>query len=355
MPRNNRFIPEKTTSGGTQVGSTYLSDFVRCPYFWFNRYVRPSGNLDEDYELIGLQPKWKDPALGLGSFFHTTLEHLYLSRCRDGEDTGEWSLDFALDALSVSANEQKADYKSAEQWQADLEEVQLLLRYYVDEYGPGRPSAEWPNLQVAFDGEGKPLIEREFILPLGYKDFFVTSKPDLIALDNGYLCTVDHKTAAGRGGWARRRLNNIHSDPQFTMEHMILTELFPEEHIDGSLVNIVAKGLVAHTKSERFLRGKTTRSLTDIDVHKSDTISLLRQIDEGVELFQELWGQTNDIEHSATLAFPRHGQRIDSCHAYNRECLFYDLCVYKDDTEKYLRVFKPRVKKATDNEEASED
>jgi len=270
------------------------------------------------------------------------MEHLYLSGCANGVDTGVWNIDAAINAMEVCREEVRSNYKENEECDKDFDAMMLLGRYYVDEYGlnsiAGTP--DWPRFQVAFDGEGRPLIEREFRLDLGFNDYYITSKPDVIMTRDGFLITRDHKTAAR--SWGSRRANNIDTDPQFTMEHMILSQLFPEEAFAGSEVNIVVKGLKHGTKSQRFYRNTTTRSITDIVVFKADTIDLLHRIDESVQNFEHLLESTGDVEMAAGLAFPRHGVRTDACHAFNRPCDFIDLCVYKDNIGRNLGAFKPR-------------
>jgi len=337
-----RFIPATNLDGGTPIGSSYLATFVRCPYLFFNQYIRPAGDLEDGGMLVGIQPRFRSSALSSGSMFHTFMEHLYLSGCRDGHDTGEWDIDAALNAMAVCREEVRSGYQETTDCDKDFDAMMLLGRQYVDEFGRQSHSGtpEWPRFQVAFDGDGRPLIEREFRLELGYNDYYITSKPDIIMTRDGYLITRDHKTAAK--SWGARRANNIDTDPQFTMEHMILSELFPEEAFAGSEVNVVVKGLNLGTKAQRFYRNTTTRSISDIISFKADTLDLLHRIDESVANFTDLLESTGDLELSAGLAFPRHGVRTDACHAFNRNCDFIDLCLYKDNINNNLGAFKPR-------------
>jgi len=336
----SRFIPARSLNGGTPIGSGYLRAYHECPYKFFNTYLRPVGDLEDGAQLVGIQPRFKARALGLGSLFHSFMEHLYLSGCRDGEDTGEWDVDRAIEGTKETKRAIQDAYQDAAEWEDDYETSILLGRCYIDRYGPHGLAPDWPRFQVAFDGNGVPLIERQFSLDLGFNDYYITSKPDIIMTRDGYLITRDHKTAAR--GWGQRRAANIDTDPQFTMEHMILSELFPEEAFEGSEVNIIVKGLVPASKAERFFRNTTTRSLADIASFKADTIDLLQKIDTAVANFTELWESTGDLELSAGLAFPRHGVRTDACHAFNRACDFIDLCVYKDNIGNNLGAFKPR-------------
>lgn len=348
---SKRFIPATSLEGGTPIGSSYLRTFWACPYMFFNQYIRPLGDLEDGGQLVGIQPRFRSRALSMGSMNHSFMEHLYRSGCRDGADTGEWDIDYAIEGTQATKTSVKDAYEDEAEWQEDYDNAILLGRYYVERYGSHGTTPDWPRFQVAFDGEGVPLIEREFSLDMGFNDYYVTSKPDIIMTRDGYLITRDHKTAAR--GWGQRRAANIHTDPQFTMEHMILSELFPEEAFEGSEVNIIVKGLVSTTKAERFFRNTTTRSMSDVASFKADTIDLLERIDQAVANFQELYESTGDLELSAGLAFPRHGVRTDNCHAFNRACDFIDLCMFKDNIGNNLGAFKPRrVARTRDNGES---
>jgi len=346
VPETLRFIPATSLEGGTPVGSSYLKTYATCPYMFFNQYIRPVGETEDARELTGIRPRWQSRALHLGTMNHAFLEHLYLSGCRDGEDTGEWDIDRAVDGLELAANEVRSEYQELTEWKEDLLQAKMLGFYYMDEYGPKSPNRDWPRFQVAFDGLGRPLIERQFELDLGYSGYYVTSKPYLIMWKDGRLMTRDHKTSAA--SYARRRASNIDTDPQFTMEHMILSELFPGELLHASEINILVKGLLPKGQRKdkrepmRFIRNTTRRSSDTIESFKLDTIDLLQQIDERVATFQRLWEATGDLESSAGAAFPRHGMRTDACHAYNRPCDFIDFCTNQDRISTHMRAFSPR-------------
>jgi len=347
MTDTPRFIPATSLEGGTPVGSSYMKAFATCPYMFFNMYIRPTGDeTDDGRDLVGIRQRFQSRALHLGTMNHAFMEHLYLSGCKDGEDTGEWDVDRAVNGLEVAGAAVRDGYEDESQYLEDKNQAMMLGRYYVDEYGPRGVRPDWPTFQVAFDGLGRPLIEREFELDLGYGGYYVTSKPDLIMWHNDALMTRDHKTSVA--SYARRRANNIDTDPQFTMEHMIMSELFPGEVIEASEVNILVKGLLAKgmrkDKKEplRFIRNTTRRNSETIESFKLDTIDLLQQIDERVANFQRIWAATGDLEASAGAAFSRHGARTDACYAYNRACDFIDFCTNQDRINVHLRTFKPR-------------
>ena len=341
----NRFIPPQSLEGGTPIGSSYLRAYVACPYSFFNQYLRPENVEENNHELVGIQSTYTAPALLAGTMFHAFMEELYHSGCKDGIDTGQWNIDQAIVALEKSRDEVEPKYEKPSKFIEDYDDIHTVCRTYVDHYGPysNSPYQEYPNYTVAFDGDGEPLIERQFSLDLGYKDYYATIKPDVIMYRDGYLITRDHKSAAKGSG--KQRLNNINIDCQFTMEYMILGALFPDEPFDGSEVNIAQKGYIASSKvpiEDRFLRGTTTRSPDDIASFKADTIDLLEKIDQAVANFRDLWKSTGDLELAAGLAFPRHGMRIDNCHSFGRPCDFIDLCIFKDNIGNNLGAFRTR-------------
>ena len=89
------FIPQVEPTGGTSLGNSYLTTWVRCPRDWFNQYYRPT--LDAEGQLWrGLAPRFTKPPFLTGRIFHDALAAWYTSGCRDGDDTGERSIDAAL-------------------------------------------------------------------------------------------------------------------------------------------------------------------------------------------------------------------------------------------------------------------
>jgi hypothetical protein len=334
-----RFIPEQTLGGGTRIGSSYMTSFWVCPYQWYNNYYR--GTLDDTghTQQVGIRPRWTSNFLLMGSTFHEGIAAWYDSGVRDGADTGTRDKDKMMAVAEATHKHNLSQYADSTQAEEDWKIIRGVLLRYHDTYGPQGPECEYPDLQVAVDGLGNSLVEREFSISLGYQDYIFTSKPDMIYQHGGNLRTRDHKTSTAWG--AKQRAASIHMDPQFTGEFLVLADLFPEEYISHAEVNVVVKNRSLTSRDPLCIRQLTSRTPTDLAVYKTSCIDILQEIDDRVGRFEEYRSKGVDENRAAVLSFPLHGTRTDTCHKY-RGCQFLDLCQNFERQQDSLRHFKPR-------------
>ena len=326
-----RFIPEATPKGGSPFGNSFLSTFATCPRKWFNQNIRPFDGGK------GIRPQFTSEHLIKGRIFHEALAELYLSGCRDGEDTGEWDLDRAKTVLESEHTRSIDEYGNLEKAEEDLFLLTSMLVNYYDEFSPSGSQPDFPTIRVMHDGEGKPLIEREFSIDLGYGGYVFTCRADLLILHHGYPKVMEHKTSAP-GFWAQKRLNAIHTDSQFTGECFVLASLFPDIQVDGVLCNVIIK----KGKSKIAIRESTRRDQHDYNTFRMSALDILQQIDRRTE------GYTNDIkagwaeEEAINRWFPDHGMKTGGCENYGG-CEFQVLCRNKGRTDQNLKSFRPRT------------
>ena len=341
-----RFIPETTPNGGTVFGNSYVSLFASCPRAWFNSYLRPTGDPDNE---TGVRPRFTKSALLVGRLFHEGMAALYLSGCRDGQDTGEWQIDEAIAVMHGHWNKALPEYESQDD--ADLDwngkppprskmGLEEMLRMYYDEVGPHAENPDYPNIQVVHDGNGEPLIERELALDLNYKGYVYTCRPDLIITQAGYLKVMEHKTSASKM-WANERLEAFHTDSQITGEIFVLRALFPDEKIEGVLGNVIVKS--PGPKTPFVMRETGRRRDLDLEHFRLATIDVLKEIDRRVQGFQDDVDGEMLLETAAARWFPDHGTRTGQCNKY-RGCFFLSLCANKGREEQILGDYVPRTK-----------
>lgn len=334
-----RFVPDKIPDGGSPFGNSFLSAFALCPRKWFNQYLRPfEGGR-------GLRPQWQSEHLTKGSTFHEALAALYKSGCRNGEDTGEWDKDLALEILELTHTQSLRHYQD----EAKAEEDRLLLTSmivaYYDMFSLNGTNPDYPAIRVMHDGEGNPLIEREFQIDLGYNNYVFTCRADLLITHHGVPKVMEHKTSAPNW-WAQKRLNSIHTDSQFTGECFVLASLFPGEMIDGVLCNIAIKNKKPETsRSKNYkiaLRESTRRDHHDFNTFRQSALDILQQIDHRTEGFEEdiASGLYNE-EERINRWFPDHGTKTQACEQYGG-CEFQILCRNKDRVDQNLKSFHPR-------------
>jgi hypothetical protein len=326
-----RFIPEATAKGGSLVGNSYVAKFAQCPRDWFNAYYRPFEGSK------GIRSRFTSEHLIKGRVFHEGIAALYKSGCRDGEDTGEWDLDLAVSVLELEHTAASVEYESEEKAEEDLLLVRGMLINYHDEFGPNGNQPDYPLIRVMHDGNGEPLVEREFSIDLGFGGYVFTCRADLLITHHGYPKIMEHKTSAP-GFWATKRMNAIHTDSQFTGECFVLASLFPNEQIDGVLCNIVIK----KGKTKIAIRESTRRSVEDFNSFRMSVLDILTQIDHRTEQFENDMDSGHSLEESVDRWFPDHGTRTGGCENYGG-CSFQRLCLNKNRMEENLKSFVART------------
>ena len=342
-----RFIPDATPSGGTPFGASYVGEFAACPRSWFNTYLRP-GVDEHGQPTKGIRPRSTPEFLPTGSIFHAMLGEWYTSGCRDGEDTGEYSLDRAI-AVGEAARDGKEgeEYESrevaAEQWEI----LEPMMVSYHDTFGPGGPHQDYPKVKVLCDGNGEPLVERPWTCTLT-DGYIYTCRTDLVVLEQGFVSVWEHKTATQMPVFLRMRKESIPWDAQFTGEYWILKELFAHvEPIHRVMVNRVFKKHVGVLKSGKDSahplvaeREPTDRTDGQLEQWRWSTIHELYAIDEAVERFNRGVASGNtSIEHVAALCFPQRGTRTGRCTAY-RGCAYQGLCRWAGNEERVMKEYR---------------
>lgn len=337
-----QFIPEPVEGGGTRCGSTYIALADRCWRKWFNSHYRPL--YDPAGNLLGRGLQRRTTALPLlsGRLLHEGLAAWYLSGCRNGEDTGERDIERAVTTLAAHALRAEHEYESPDACAADASRLEVTLRSYHDWYGPGGRLQEWPELRVAFDAEGQPVVEREYEIRLS-PGYIFTTRIDLVAWHHGFLKTMEHKTSHPM--FVRQRLSSARYDAQFTGEAFAMRHLFPDTPLAGVLVNVIVKDRSVNSKFDVAERDTTTRSDAQLERWRSATLATLRDIDRRVEGFEQAAGPQptpEAIERAADDWFPVTGTRTGECGAFNRDCDFARLCQLPGLEEQALRSFRHR-------------
>lgn len=343
----SQFIPTDT-GGGTVVGGSYLKAFDLCPRDWFNQYFRPVLSDDGTIGARGIQPITTPLPLLRGRLLHEAFAAWYLSGCREGVDTGDYDLDLALDTLHTHCAAAKAtnEFEGGDE-EADrvTTALDVMMRSYADTYGPGGPSRDWPEIQIAHDAEGKPLVEREFRIQLS-PSYIFTCRIDAVIYHRSYLKAFETKTSYPM--FVKNRLKTISYDAQFTGEIAVLTAHLPtlipsEPKLHGCLANVLPYDRSVNSKFAVAERETTTRTPAQLERWRSQSLHTLHRIDDSVRHFEGLRGDRLSIEDAADRAFPTLGTRTDRCHAYNRRCAYWDLCALPGLEPSLLRRFRPRT------------
>ena len=338
------FIPKQAPNGASPVGNSYTAAFANCPKLWFNTYLRPVPTRKPDgtpAEAQGIAPLGTALPLVEGDIFHTGLEAWYLSGCRDGADTGEYNTEVGLEAAYSKWSARKRDYEPEQDDDESIANMRTILLNYFERYGPASPSPDFPDIMVAHDGDGQPLVEREFKVDLPYGDYYYTMRADLVVYHRGYLKMGEHKTSVA--SFLGQRLKSTHFDSQMTGQGWVMREMFPDTPLNGIWCNVIVKFRSPRSKYDIAERETTTRTNEQLDKFPLGVVDILQQIDDRVGYFQQALGKGYDVEQAAQLYFPDHGTRSGRCFAYNRYCDFFDICKNAGREDQLLNNYRPRT------------
>lgn len=344
-----KFLPKKKPDAGSLVGVHYMMEFIKCPRKWFYRYYQPVTEEESGEQVhTGIEPQDTAHPLLTGGVFHTALEGYYASGIRDGEDTGEYQLEQALSEMKTAWNSRKDFYYTEEAAEKELDMVQNMIIAYYDRFGPKSPNPDYPKIKVLCDTNGEPYIEREFATPLGYSNYFLTCKADMIISDIGYVKVMEHKTSVA--SYITSRLSSIHHDAQFTGEIYTLNKNMPENmKLFGVKANVVQKNRSPRSKYDIAERDTTNRTAAQLADFASAAVDTLRQIDDRVANYED-WVNVKGVDQPTAIGvwFPIQGAFNGECEAYRRHCDYYSLCKQPEKAQKLLGIFKPRTKPIVD-------
>lgn len=323
--------------GGTPVGVSYMSLWRSCRRKWLYSHYYPTVVADTHY--LGLVPKATALPLLSGSMFHEGIAAWLASGCVDGEDTGCYSLDAAIEAIDNHWRQRRIEYRDDETAEEDRLAITSLMRQYDDYYGPKGLAPDWPDLHVLCDDDGQPIVERQLTIPLDYGGYYFTTRIDAAVSHMSFFKIMEHKTSGVQ--YAGRRLNTIHLEAQFTGELMALLVLFPEEPLNGVLVNVIAKNRGPRSKVPLTSRDTTTRSSLEIERFKRLCQITLQEIDDTVGAFDSDLKQGYSLDEAIDKNFPPEGMMNSNCHTYNRECDFAGFCT-REDHGRLMGAFRAR-------------
>jgi hypothetical protein len=334
------YLPKPTKHGGSPVGNSYLSLFTKCPRKWFYTFYYPQPGGEQD-TLRGLSPRFTAEPLLLGGEFHEGIAAWYGSGCKDGEDTGQYSLEAGIETARLYHDMRKAEYESPEKADECWAKCQFMLERYHGAYGPGGACPDWPDIKIVHDEDGQPMIERDFTIPI-YPGYVYTCRVDAIVERYGFLQIMEHKTSAPSSAW--QRVKTIHMDSQFTGEILCLRHEFPDTAQNGALVNVV-RNRATLLNDRVAVRETTDRNVVQLTRFKQKVHDVLRRIDDAVAGYtHDMEKGDNDPDTIVSRWFPDYGSNNSECFSYMRDCDFTMFCQAAQPEEVSLRHFKPKGK-----------
>jgi hypothetical protein len=300
----------KTPDGATLFGSHFLSDWDTCQkYWWFrHRAPHPTGG-------TGIVPHYKAKPLMVGGAVHDGLAYYLAS----GADDGDYKLDAALEGVAQCMAKNERNFKDKSEQQEIAVECQQLMENYHDWYGPGGKRQDFPEMRVLVDSEG-PVIEREYHLPL-VDNFYFTCRVDAIVKYQQWLYVLEHKTSSPYG--FSRLMTTMRIDSQGSGECAVLRHHFPDQKVQGLLLNVLVKNASKSPKATvpAFARDPISRSDAQLDQFMWDVERKLR-------LIQDRWGAYESLVEDGYSSWVAARHCFDLTGTSNRKCYDFRACEY---------------------------
>jgi hypothetical protein len=296
---------------------------------WANAYIRPHPTEGGH----GMSPVDTATPLGVGSAVHEGLELYYKHATHDEIfaavdkiiDDGQW-----VDPMTKLKAGEEATKLMAGYLDASVDDVEQFDAYRHPEHGL--------------------MIEVELEVPLGYKDYVVTSKPDMVVVmhDSGRLRCMEHKTVAVSRLWARKA--ELRCGVQAAIEIMACRH--HQMDIEGVWLNAIPKGRGKKSTAPVIDRGELiTHSDMELGKFKHDIIQTLQEIEDAVALYDE---QVADGQTEQNAAFAAFRKNRTQCVVFGK-CNFYVPCSAPLHETQLLtggfRGRKPQTKEETANDE----
>jgi hypothetical protein len=323
---DNGPTPIRQTSA-TKFGAHFISGFWDCPYRWWLQHRA------KDYGLV--PHKTADPLL-IGSGTHAGLEAYYHSGWQDGN----YQLEPAVEAVRAHFKERADEFQSHERLGKDFTVVERLLDLYDHQYGPRGLTPEFPKVRVVADSDGHPLIEREYEIDLGYRDYKFTSRIDLVVEFHGYLGVLEHKTSVASAVW--RLLARAPMDLQFTGQFFCVRVAHPELAIGGVIPNILIKDWGPKSKFPSAFpdRQPFARSDAHLEKFRMDVVRTLREIELREREWRDLVAAGMEPFEAARMTYV---QRTSECVVYGT-CNYLPICTTPGREEAMLQDYRPNPK-----------
>lgn len=329
------FIPIPKPFDGSPTGNSYLSLWLLCRRKWFARYVWPhpggEAGLATPTGLIRLGPKGllgSGANLMLGSMLHAYKEEWYRSGVKDGADTGQYSHDAALAALEVYTKLRRPEFESEEAFQWALIAVTSWGEAFHRFFGPEGHTPLFPEERILCLEDGRPAIELELAVPLGYGDYIYTCRLDAVKLwQDRYVVGEETKTAAP--SWVDRYISQLPKSAQFTGEMFVIRNApgLAELPWDKLRVAFHLKGWTPKSTFPSPVQfGDVSRTPEQLERFRKRVISILAQIDVTMEAWNRGLERGDDIVLLRDTLFPETGEHTGNCYAFNSECEFYASC-----------------------------
>ncbi len=302
---------------GRRASPSFLKEWYSCPFKWFMGYLAPHPEHQDTHGLATVGAT-ATPLL-MGSIWHDLMFGFRWSGWRDGVDTGEYSAEAAVEYAQAQASTRAGEWESAEASTTSMDLLVSMFHEYVASRGPD----DWRMLG---DGNGVPLVEREFTTPIGPDDRYeVIVKPDAVARTGaGLVVCPEYKTASARFLGMSMRNNRV--GPQAHAENLVMHRHCPADRFDGVMFEYAVKDRGKKSELPRFQPDVVSMTEAELALWEAGTVRTMDEIAAASANWRELVAGGADPMVAAHHLFPMSGKATEQCWAFNRECDCFTWC-----------------------------
>jgi len=291
-----------------RISQSDLKDFQRCKRRYWLRRVRR------------LAPRLHGPVgpLQSGTRVHTALEAFYTP---DNPTDPRQALEHAIGAALVGYADQcqklgvEPDLNVLEKFRKDTDLERAMVEGYFEWLTDTGADA---HLQVIGAEEQISITADQLGADFG-QSVEIVGKLDARVLDEvtGFTQFVDHKTVQN----FTQMLPTLQSDPQMLHYHLLLSIVYPDQHVDGALYNMLRKVKRGKTaKPPFYMRETIIHNAEEIESYRLRLIGLITNVIE----FEERIAQLGEI---GAKMFAQPTVTRDC----SWDCSFFDICGMFDD------------------------
>jgi len=332
----NTYIPSTVGLGGVRTSASQLRRYTTCPQEYFLHDLAPHPDTPNS---SGLLTRTTADGLMVGGDFHHGMHAYFLSGVRDGEDTGERDIMRALDHLEVEHRKRAHEAETPEQAQQNLDVAKAVLMKFDELLLKG----QYASRRVVCDDEGEPVLEREFLLPIGSEGRFIYSdKVDAILLnDEGYHEVGEWKTTTYR--FANQKLESLSMDGQ-TYGHMaVLQGCCPDTPINGVFVMVFVKDRGKKSDLPHIYERTLVIPPENVEQYIWHVEMWVEEMTERAERWQDAVTAGTDPYYAGLTQFPMNGLLNGMCQRFGRRCDYASYCEAHGLGARALRGYRPRL------------
>ena len=344
---SNLYVPSDVHLGGQRTSASQLKRITTCWQLHFLSDMAPHPEIEGS---TGLAAHTVSLPLLTGIGTHAGLHQYFLSGWRDGEDSGERDVMKAITYAEEIITQRRSEAPTPEDFQKALDQTQYCLTKFDEQMA----ASGLGQYKVVADGNGEPVLEREFQVPLAEGRFVYIDKIDGVFEDSeGYHCPGEYKTASYSS--ANTTLASLHMQGQSFGHMACLTLAFPDAPLGDLLFWVLVKDRGAKSKLPSIYERLVTITPESVRWYLHMVEEILEDTVERATAWENLVREGMDAYEAGLMVYPQNGILNGQCQRYNRPCEFASYCEAVEFGPRMLKGFRPRLVKGEPYKDPTEN